>query len=70
VSPSSKILVSRFYDELWNDWRLHLVDELLSESICFRGSFGSVCEGREAFRGYVRRVRHAFPDWHDRIGHG
>jgi steroid delta-isomerase-like uncharacterized protein len=67
VSASSELLVRRFYDELWNDWRLHLVDELLSENIRFRGSLGSVCEGRAAFRDYVRRVRDAFPDWHNQI---
>jgi predicted ester cyclase len=28
---------------------------------------GPTLEGREAFKGYVETVRHAFPDWHNRI---
>src|SRR5436305_1870364 len=60
-------VVRRFYEELWNGWRLGLVDELLAEDIRFRGSLGTICEGRAAFREYVEAVRRAFPDWHNQI---
>ena len=60
-------LVRRFYDELWNEWRLDLADELLAESVRFRGSLGFECEDREAFKGYVEALRTAFPDWHNRV---
>jgi steroid delta-isomerase-like uncharacterized protein len=60
-------LVRRFYDELWNDWRLDVADEILAEDIDFRGSLGSVEHGREAFKRYVERVRAAFPDWHNQV---
>jgi predicted ester cyclase len=60
-------LVRRFYDELWNEWRLDLADELLAEAVRFRGSLGFEGEGRGAFKGYVETVRAAFPDWHNRV---
>lgn len=59
--------VRRFYDELWNRWRLEIADEILSQSIRFRGSLGTVCEGRGDFERYVEDVQAAFPDWHNRI---
>ena len=60
-------VVRRFYDELWNRWRLDLIDELLSPEISFRGSRGSVSTGRDAFRRYVEETRAAFADWHNEI---
>jgi predicted ester cyclase len=60
-------VVRRFYEELWNEWRLELVEELVSESIRFRGSLGAVREGREELTSYVESVRAAFPDWHNQI---
>ena len=63
----NEAVVQRFYSELWNEWQLGLANEILSESLRFRGSLGAVCEGREAFRDYAESVRAAFPDWHNRI---
>jgi steroid delta-isomerase-like uncharacterized protein len=60
-------VVRRFYDELWNRWRLEIVDEVVSPALRFRGSLGSVHEGREDFKRYVASVRATFPDWHNRI---
>jgi steroid delta-isomerase-like uncharacterized protein len=64
---SGEPLVRRFYDELWNDWRLDVADEILAEDVEFRGSLGSVEHGRAEFRRYVERVRAAFPDWHNQV---
>ncbi len=63
----NEALVQCFYAALWNEWRLDLVDEILSETLRFRGSLGTVCEGRDGFKRYVEGVRAAFPDWHNRI---
>lgn len=63
----NEAVVRRFYDELWNEWRLDLADEILSEEIHFRGSLGTVCDGREAFKAYAENVRVAFPDWYNRV---
>jgi steroid delta-isomerase-like uncharacterized protein len=63
----SEKVVRRFYDELWNAWKLELIDELVAEDVRFRGSLGTTVSGREAFRKYVEGVRQAFPDWHNAI---
>jgi steroid delta-isomerase-like uncharacterized protein len=63
----NETVVHRFYEELWNGWRLELADELLAQGLRFRGSLGSVCEGRDEFVRYVEKVRAAFPDWTNRI---
>lgn len=60
-------LVHRFYEDLWNAWRLDIADEILSPTLSFRGSLGSSTRGREEFKAYVERVRSAFPDWHNQI---
>jgi steroid delta-isomerase-like uncharacterized protein len=64
---ANKILIRRYYEELWNGWSFALADELLSEEICFRGSLGVEMRGRAAFREYMRRVQNAFPDFHNKI---
>jgi steroid delta-isomerase-like uncharacterized protein len=62
-----EVIVRRFYDELWNQWRLDLVEELVAPDLRFRGSLGAALVGHSAFREYVERVRSAFPDWHNQI---
>jgi predicted ester cyclase len=66
-SNDAEAIVRRFYDELWNQWRLELADEIVSSSIRFRGCLGSTCRGRDAFKDYVERVRIAVPDWHNQV---
>jgi steroid delta-isomerase-like uncharacterized protein len=60
-------VVRRFYEELWNEWRLDVAVEIVAADVRFRGSLGSVLVGREELLRYVERVRAAFPDWHNRI---
>jgi predicted ester cyclase/catechol 2,3-dioxygenase-like lactoylglutathione lyase family enzyme len=60
-------LVLRFYEDLWNRWRLEVADEILSPSISFRGSLGATAHGRDAFKDYVGKVQRAFPDWHNQV---
>lgn len=57
----------RFYDELWNRWRLDLANEIIAAAVRFRGSLGATLSGRDEFKRYVETVRVAFPDWHNRI---
>ncbi len=64
---SNKKLIERFYSELWNEWKFALAEELLDEQIAFRGSLGAEMRGRAAFCNYMRRVRDAFPDFHNKI---
>ncbi len=60
---SNEAVVRRFYEELWNEWRLDVAEEIISSGIRFRGSLGTTHVGREAFKGYVETVHAAFPDW-------
>lgn len=67
LAEENEAIVRRFYDELWNGWRLDLVDEVVSSDLRFRGSFGSTHEGCDEFKRYIEEVRTAFPDWHNQI---
>jgi predicted ester cyclase len=63
----NETVIRRFYDRLWNRWELDLADEIVARDVRFRGSLGTELTGVEAFKGYVRDVQAAFPDWHNRI---
>lgn len=64
---ANEAVIRRFYEELWNAWRLDVASEIVASDVRFRGSLGSSLVGREKFLAYVKRVRGAFPDWHNRI---
>jgi predicted ester cyclase len=64
---TAQSVVEQFYNELWNDWQINLIDVILAPQIQFRGSRGAVLEGREAFRRYLLETRASFPDWNNRI---
>jgi steroid delta-isomerase-like uncharacterized protein len=66
-AESHKELVRRYYEALWNRWDLALADELIADTIIFRGSLGISVQGREGFKEYMQAVRAAFPDFHNRI---
>ena len=67
IVNQNKNLIQRYYHEMWNPWNFSAADELLSETFAFRGSWGAETVGREAFRGYMRQVRSAFPDFHNNL---
>jgi steroid delta-isomerase-like uncharacterized protein len=67
MSEANEAVVRRFYDQLWNRWRLDLAGEILSEALRFRGSLGTTLTGRAAFVEYAESIRAAFPAWHNRI---
>lgn len=64
---ANEVTIRRFYDELWNEWRLDLADELISPVVRFRGSLGTTATGRGEFKRYAETVRAAFPDWHNHV---
>jgi predicted ester cyclase len=68
VTPdANQAVVRRFYEELWNEWRLEVAEEIVSAGVRFRGSLGTTCSNREELTRYIETVRAAFPDWHNRI---
>lgn len=66
-AQGNESVVRRFYDELWNEWRLDIAEEIVAPAIRFRGSLGSSMAGIEEFVRYLESVRAAFPDWHNRV---
>jgi hypothetical protein len=66
--PADVAIVRRFYDEIWNNWRVEVADEIVSPVVRFRGSLGIAVSGRDAFKPYVEGFRTAFPDWHNPDG--
>jgi predicted ester cyclase len=67
TTDANTAVIRRYYEELWNGWRLDLAEEMIATDIRFRGSLGVSVEGREGFKHYVARVRGAFPDFHNTI---
>jgi steroid delta-isomerase-like uncharacterized protein len=65
--PANRALVRRYYDELWNQWKLNLIPELVAEDFRFRGSVGMTARGRDAFADYVRMIRSALPDFRNHV---
>ena len=63
----NKLLVRRYYDEMWNRWDFALADDLVAEGVAFRGSLGQSVQGRDGFKEYMRAVRRAFPDFHNHV---
>lgn len=66
-TEKNKAVVLRYYEEVWNNWNLDAVDELIAPTITFRGSLGVTVHGRDGFRAYVAAVRAAFPDFHNTV---
>jgi len=60
---STPKLVEAFYARIWNAGDLTAVPELLHRDFHFRGSLGAELQGHEAFKEYVRAVRHALADY-------
>jgi steroid delta-isomerase-like uncharacterized protein len=62
-----KILIRRFYEELWNQWDYSIIGELLTNDIVFHGSLDIDKTGHDGFIDYAETVRSAFPDFHSRL---
>ncbi|MCI0465211.1 MAG: ester cyclase [Gemmataceae bacterium] len=63
----NKTLVERYYEQVWNRWDLAAADDIIAATITLRGSLGVTVRGLDGFKGYVRLVRTAFPDFHNAI---
>ena len=67
VTQANEAVVRRFYDELWNERRQSVAEEIIADAFRFRGSLGTTLTGRDEFKRYVETVFTAFPDWDNRI---
>jgi predicted SnoaL-like aldol condensation-catalyzing enzyme len=61
--PDEKATLQRMFEEIINQGRLEVADELFAEDFVDHGPMGDV-HGREAFKGLVAQWRSAVPDVH------
>ena len=67
MSVANKVLVYRWYEEVWNKKREELIDEMLSPDVVSYGLTDNPTEavkGTEAFKKYWRNLIKIFPDIH------
>lgn len=61
---TTPILVSSFYDRVWNQGDRSALDDLVTDDFRFQGSLGPAIEGRDAFWQVVTMVRGALSGYH------
>jgi steroid delta-isomerase-like uncharacterized protein len=62
ISP--RVLVERFYEEVWNNADETVAGEILSKDFAFRGSLGPEKNGVEGFLVYAHAIHRAFRNFH------
>ena len=67
-TEESKALLRRITDEIWNNGRLDLIDELISDDLVDHiDESGLEGTGPERYRASVTALRTAFPDYREEI---
>jgi len=67
TDDETRLLVRRFYEVLWNSWDDDAVQDVLADTLRFRGSLGAETSGRAGWREYRDMVRSASPDFHNEV---
>ena len=67
VQDRNRLLINRFYHEMWNRFDKTLFPALLTEDIQFRGSLGQFKNGYAEFGEYVDFIQRIFPDFSNEI---
>jgi steroid delta-isomerase-like uncharacterized protein len=74
VSTTNAATIRAFYVELWERGDLSRLPALMTEDVAFRGTFGQVMRGHDAYAAYVHSVRDAFGtyrcDIHELVAEG
>jgi len=63
VTLTTRRLVERFYDEVWNEADEAIAHEILHPAFRFRGSLGPERAGPDGFCDYLRTVHRALGDY-------
>jgi steroid delta-isomerase-like uncharacterized protein len=63
----NRLLIERFYLEMWNRFDKTILPDILTEDLRFRGSLGQFKSGRAEFGEYVDFIQRAFPDFSNEI---
>ncbi|MGH6734926.1 MAG: ester cyclase [Methyloceanibacter sp.] len=70
----NKALAKRFIEEVWNQGRLEVADELLHPNLITHDADGGVTKGRDAFKRFISDFRAANRGLHfsveDQLGEG
>jgi hypothetical protein len=61
---ANRLLITRYYEEIWNRWDFDLATVLLAPDIRFRGSLGIEVCGVAEFQGYMRTVQSGLSGFH------
>lgn len=65
MSNQNAALMRRWFEEVWNQGNLNVIDELASPNVVAQGEAEHTTQiGREQFRDFARALRAAFPDIH------
>jgi steroid delta-isomerase-like uncharacterized protein len=62
VTEDNKSIMRRAYDEILNEGRLDVADEIIAEDMTEHEQFPGLEPGREGFKSFVTMFREAFPD--------
>jgi steroid delta-isomerase-like uncharacterized protein len=65
----SRLLVDRFYKDMWNRFDTSVFPEILQPDITFRGSLGQTAAGFEQLAEYIAFIRAFAPDFHNEVIH-
>jgi steroid delta-isomerase-like uncharacterized protein len=63
----NRLLIERFYVEMWNRFDKTILPDILTEDFRFRGSLGQFKSGHAEFGEYVDFIQRAFPDFSNEI---
>ena len=63
----NRLLIEKFYNEMWNRFDKTVVPDILTEDLRFRGSLGQLRSGLAEFGEYVDYIQRAFPDFSNEI---
>jgi predicted ester cyclase len=63
----NRLLIERFYHEMWNRFDKAIISDILSEDLQFRGSLGQSVRGHAEFGEYVDFIQRAFPDFSNEV---
>lgn len=67
-SEDLKALLHRITEEIWNQGRIEMIDELISEGLIDNITMPGVeSSGRERYLASVVQMRTAFPDYHESV---
>jgi steroid delta-isomerase-like uncharacterized protein len=63
----NKQSIVRFWEEVFNDRKLEVIDELFTEDYIYHGAAGQDIRGREGLKQFLSMYFNAFPDLHAEV---